>query len=447
MFASGGEVLAPTSLPLARGGAVPPASEATAGVGQLAGADIVWLVLSLALPLLLIWLLWRWLPKYVQVALLWLDDQIPGDYSALHRPFSTVIVLAISIAILIPASISLLWSLGVDIAQVRQLFADFGLQVGRWAANQGLKILLVLFFAFLAQRFVSHAIPRAIEGFIRSRSEQEKEAEVQKRITTLSAVVTRAVSLVVILGALFMVLAQLGVNLAPLLAAAGVVGIAIGFGAQNLIRDIFAGLFVVLENQYRIGDVVTLAGVSGIVEDINLRRTVLRDLEYKQHFIPNGEIRIATNFTKDKSRVSLNIGVAYKEDLEQVMKVLNDIGIEMTGDPYWGPLILDAPKALRVNNFGESAIEIMVLGETVPIRQWEVAGEYRLRVKKAFDRLGIEIPFPHRTIYFGSGEPNLSQLGKLKEERQPSVRTSSDIASSPPASMQAPQQSESAKDQ
>ena len=200
-----------------------------------------------------------------------------------------------------------------------------------------------------------------------------------------------------------MVLAQLGVNLAPALAAVGVVGIAVGFGAQNLVRDFFAGIFIILENQYRVGDVVNIAGIGGLVEDINLRRTVLRDLDYKQHYIPNGEVRIATNMTKDKSRINLDIGVAYKEDLERVMNVLNDIGKEMAGDPYWGPLILDPPKALRVDDFGDSAIEIKVLGETLPIMQWDVAGEYRLRVKEAFDRLGIEIPFPHRTLYRGSG--------------------------------------------
>ena len=165
-----------------------------------------------------------------------------------------------------------------------------------------------------------------------------------------------------------------------------------------------------------------------LVEDINLRRTVLRDLDYRQHFIPNGEIRTATNYTKDKSRVNINIGVAYKEDLERVIQVLNRVGDELARDPEWGPLVLDPIKVLRVDNFGDSAIEIKVLGETIPIRQWDIAGQYRLRVKKAFDELGIEIPFPHRTLYWGTGEPNVMAM------RSAAAQTQEDGAARQPAS-------------
>lgn len=377
-----------------------------AQVGRYAVGDLIWLVLATLLPLILIWLSWLWLPKRVEKALRWLDGLLPGDFSALHRPASIAIDIVASIIIITPAVIVVLWRLGFDISNVRQAFADFGLDVGQWAANQGMKIVLVVFFAFLAQRLVTKATPGAIRAYIGSRSQGEPETEVNKRINTLSGVLTRTFSVLIVLGVIFMALAQLGVNLAPMLAAAGVVGIAVGFGAQSLIRDLLAGIFIILENQYRVGDVVTVAGTSGLVEEINLRRTVLRDLDYKQHFVPNGEIRVATNFTKGKSRVNLNISVAYKEDLERVMQVLNDIGQEMAKDTYFGPLIIDPPKALRVDSFGESGIDIKVLGETLPIRQWEVAGEYRLRVKKAFDRLGIEIPFPHRTIYWGAGGGN-----------------------------------------
>jgi len=208
----------------------------------------------------------------------------------------------------------------------------------------------------------------------------------------------------------FMVMAQIGINLAPLLVGFGVVGIAVGFGAQNLVRDIFAGIFVILENQYRVNDVVNIAGIGGLVEDINLRRTVLRDLDYRQHFIPNGEIRTATNYTKDKSRVNMNIGVAYKEDLDRVISVLNRVGLELSQDPEWGPMILDPIQVLRVDDFADSAIEIKVLGETLPIKQWDISGQYRLRVKKAFDELGIEIPFPHQTLYWGEGQPNVMAI-------------------------------------
>lgn len=393
-------------------------SSLLAQLGQHAADNIVWLLLAVVLPPLITGLLWLWLPKRVQVLLKWLDDLLPGDFSALHRPASLLIMGALSIGVLIPAVLAVLWSLGVNIDAALGVFGDFSRKTVEWAGNQGVKILIVLLIAALFQRFGTRSIPKAIEAYIRERARTEQqvvEAELGKRIKTLSGVLVKTFSIVVVLGATFMVLAQLGVNLAPLLAAAGVVGIAVGFGAQNIIRDIFTGVFIILENQYRVGDVVNIAGIGGLVEDINLRRTVLRDLDYKQHYIPNGEVRTATNMTKDKSRVNLNIGVAYEEDLERVMNVLNDIGREMAGDTYWGPLILEAPKAIRVDNFGDSAIEIKVLGETLPIRQWDVAGEYRLRVKKAFDRLGIEIPFPHRTIYWGSGKPNVLQLGQMME--------------------------------
>lgn len=385
-------------------------------LGQQASENLIWLILAAILPIVLIWLAWVWLPKYVQGGLRWLDDLLPGDFSALHRPTSIAIEVVVSIAILVPAVIAILWGFGVNVDAVLQASSEFGQGVGRWAVDKGVKILLVVFLAFLAQRLASRAIPRMIDGYIRSRAEGEPDAEIDKRSKTLSGVLARAFSLVIFLGVIFMALAQLGLNLAPLLAAAGVVGIAVGFGAQSLIRDLFAGLFIILENQYRIGDVVEIAGVAGLVEDINLRRTVLRDLDYKQHFIPNGEIRVATNLTKGKSRVNLNIGVAYKEDLDRVIQVLNEVGQELSKDPYFGPLILDSIKVLRVDNFADSAIEIKVLGETLPIRQWDVAGEYRRRVKKAFDKCGIEIPFPHRTLYWGAGEPNLLLMQRTRGE-------------------------------
>jgi small conductance mechanosensitive channel len=193
------------------------------------------------------------------------------------------------------------------------------------------------------------------------------------------------------------------------LAGLGVAGIAIGFGAQSLVRDLINGIFILLENQYGIGDVVTAAGISGLVEEVNLRRTILRDLDGIVHTIPNGEIRIASNFTKDYSRVNLNIPVAYGEDLDHVIAVINRIGKELAQDPAWQDLILKPPQVLRVDNFGDSGIEIKVLGDTRPIRQWDVMGELRRRLKKVFDEEGIEIPWPHTKVYFGNLPPRPSK--------------------------------------
>jgi small-conductance mechanosensitive channel len=167
------------------------------------------------------------------------------------------------------------------------------------------------------------------------------------------------------------------------LAGAGVVGIALGFGAQSLVKDIIAGLFVIMENQYRVGDVVKVADVAGLVEAINLRRMVLRDLDGVVHVVPNGEIRVASNFTKEWSRVNLNISVAYGTDLDRAIAVINRVCQEMAAEPDWAPIILKTPQVLRVDNLGDSGIELKVLGDTKPMRQWDVMGEIRKRVKKA----------------------------------------------------------------
>ena len=222
---------------------------------QQAADNLIWLILASVLPVLLVGIVWVLLPKYVRRALKWLDDLIPGDFSALHRPASVAIAIAVSIAIIVPAAIAVIWGIGGNVDDTLQVSADFGRDVGRWAGDEGVKILIVLFITFLFQRFGTRTIPKAIESYIQqgSRNEQQVlEAELEKRIKTLSGVMVKAFSVIVVLGATFMILAQIGVNLAPLLAAAGVVGIAIGFGAQNIVRDVFAGVFIVLENQYRV---------------------------------------------------------------------------------------------------------------------------------------------------------------------------------------------------
>ncbi|GAG45925.1 unnamed protein product, partial [marine sediment metagenome] len=149
---------------------------------------------------------------------------------------------------------------------------------------------------------------------------------------------------------------------------------------------------------YSKGDVVTLAGISGLVEEVGIRRTVLRDLDGIVHYIPNGEIGVASNFTQEYSRVNLNVGVSYSEDLDHVMQVIDRVGEEMAADPEWAPSIITPPKALRVDAFGDSGIDIKILGDTKPIKQWDVMGELRRRLKKAFDEEGIEIPYPHRVM-------------------------------------------------
>jgi small conductance mechanosensitive channel len=213
-----------------------------------------------------------------------------------------------------------------------------------------------------------------------------------------------------------MMLSEIGLNIAPMIAGVGVVGIAIGFGAQSLVKDIISGLFILLENQYRRGDVVKIAGTSGLVEDINLRRTLLRDLDGIVHSVPNGEISVSSNYTKSYSRVNLNISVGYNEDLDRAIAVINRVGMELAEDPAWSAQILKPPQVLRVDNLGDSGIDIKVTGDTKPVQQWAITGELRLRIKKAFDQEGIEIPWPHTKIYFGNAlDATALQNPKKKE--------------------------------
>ena len=287
-----------------------------------------------------------------------------------------------------------------------------------WFFEHGVYILAVASIAYLFYRLARAFIPRMagrwVKGLGKGRHAREERT---KRSQTLGSVLTGSAIAVIVLVAVLMILSRVGINIAPLLAAAGVVGIAIGFGAQSLIRDILRGSLILMQNQYNKGDVVRIAGIAGLVEEVNIMRTVMRDLDGIVHSIPNGEISTSSNYTKEWSRVNIDIPVAYGEDLDHVTEVINRVGVELAEDDTFGPMITAAPKVLRVNNFGESGIEIKVLGETKPLKQWDVTGELRKRVKKAFDREGIEIPWPHVKLYFGDGPmgkglpcPSCSQL-------------------------------------
>ena len=201
---------------------------------------------------------------------------------------------------------------------------------------------------------------------------------------------------------LLMLLSEVGIDIGPVLAGFGIAGIAVGFGAQYLIRDLIAGVFVTMENQYRVGDVARIADIAGLVEEITLRKTVLRDLDGIVHHVPNGEIRVASNYTRHFSRVNLNVSVAYGTNLDHAISVINRVGQELAEDKDWSKRMVKAPQVLRVDSLGESGIDIKILGDVKPLEQWAIMGELRLRLKKAFDNEGIEIPWPHTKVYFGN---------------------------------------------
>ena len=196
-----------------------------------------------------------------------------------------------------------------------------------------------------------------------------------------------------------MILQEFGLKIGPILAGAGIVGVAVGFGGQYLIKDVITGLFIILENQYRIGDVVKIDGTEGVVQDITLRKTTLRDMDGTVHHINHGSIVLVSNLSKDFARVNIEIGIAYDTDLEHLIRVINRTGTELAEDPVFRESIISPPKFLRVQRFDQSAIIIKILGDTKPLKQWEIAGELRKRLKIAFDKEGIEIPFPQAVIH------------------------------------------------
>ena len=267
-----------------------------------------------------------------------------------------------------------------------------------WLLTNGVKIIFIIIGAIILNKIVTSFIEKAVRIAVRPDGISSQEAE-EKRENTLIQIFNTTAKIGIIIIASLMVLEEFGVEIAPILAAAGIVGLAFGFGGQYLIRDIISGLFIILENQYRVGDIVSFDNASGTVQEISLRKTTLRDLDGTVHHIPHGEIKKVSNLSKDFSRINLDMGVSYNTNLEHVIGVINSVGITLANDSDWKHAILLAPQFLRVNDFADSAIMLKILGETLPSRQWEVTGELRKRLKVAFDKEGIEIPFPQMVLH------------------------------------------------
>lgn len=271
----------------------------------------------------------------------------------------------------------------------------------RWAETawtHGLRVVVIVIGVLIALRILRHIIAPGIKRTVLVQMEGQPQVEIDKRLATLTGVAYLTLQTVAILIGLMMILPEFGINTTALLAGTSLAGLAIGFGAQSLVKDVISGIFILIENQYAKGDVVNIAGVGGLVEEVNLRRTVLRDLDGAIHSVPNGQVEVASNLTRTWSRANMIIGVSYSEDIDHVFGVINRVGEEMAADPVWSAEIVEAPKVLGIEAFGDSGIEIRVLGSTQPIKQWDVMREFRRRIKAAFDAEGIEIPYPHRTL-------------------------------------------------
>ena len=265
------------------------------------------------------------------------------------------------------------------------------------------RIALIFIGAFIAAKVVAKSIPRLrahmVEVMIRRGG--GANGELEKRAATLGAILRKAIVVVVWVVAIIMALKEAGFDVGPMLAGAGVAGLAVGFGAQNLVRDVISGLFLLIENQIRVKDVAIINGTGGLVEEINLRTTVLRGLDGTVHIFPNGSINTLSNMTHEYSYYLFDIGVAYKEDTDHVVEVVKQIADEMMQEEQYRALILAPLEVLGVDKFADSAVIIKARIKTKPINQWTVGREMNRRIKKEFDKVGIEIPFPHQSLYFG----------------------------------------------
>jgi small-conductance mechanosensitive channel len=287
----------------------------------------------------------------------------------------------------------------LELSGLKTFMSDIFKHITSWFTISGIKVLGILITLVILSQ-MSRWIVRWLERFIPEKDPRQA-AEAKKRAQTLGNILRHALLIVIFFIAILMILGELGIQLGPLLATAGIGALAIGFGAQSLVKDVISGFFIILENQYRIGDVVEVSGVSGLVESVGLRKTVLRDLEGRVHTIPNGEIKVVSNLTKEWSRAVVDIGISYHEDIDQIIGLLTQIGKELEGEEPYKSAILEPAQILGVERFGESQLVIRMIVKTIPLKQWEVGRELRRRVKNRFDEKGIRIPLPHRVLFWG----------------------------------------------
>ena len=265
-----------------------------------------------------------------------------------------------------------------------------------------LRVGLVCVVGYIAIRFARLGLQQLERVMILTSDDSDQQSgTAQKRAATLTGIL-RTIALTAIWAIVIIESLQVvGLDIAPILAGAGIIGLAVGFGAQNLVRDLISGFFIILEDQIRLGDVAVINGTGGLVETITFRTIALRDFSGVVHIFPNGSINTLSNMSKDWSAFVLDMGVAYKEDTDRVVAVMQAVGEELRHDQELGPLMIEPIEVVGIENFADSAVTIRARIKTKPLEQWKVGREYRRRIKKAFDAQGIEIPFPHQTLYMG----------------------------------------------
>lgn len=278
-----------------------------------------------------------------------------------------------------------------------------------WLINELPSLLIVLVLFFIAYKLISFTHKKLKRTLLRRANNNIKidTVEAEKRIHTLTSIIHGLIKIILWIVFAMIILEKFGINIAPILAGAGIVGLAVGFGAQELVRDFISGFFILLENQIRAGDYGVINGTEGLVEKIELRTITIRDLSGVVHVFQNGKISSLSNMTKEWSAMVFKIGVAYKEDVDQVMRIMQEVGDKMSNDQNYKEKILEPLLIMGLDKFEDSAIIIKARLKTIPGEQWALGREYRKRLKYAFDQHNIEIPFPHTTVYWGDKINNL----------------------------------------
>lgn len=284
--------------------------------------------------------------------------------------------------------------------KVEQLNNPFTLQnLQRWLYTHGVKILVILICMYLLRKFFLLFSSRIV-NFVSKHNYRGSDQDRINRAETLVDVFRNTVSMLIIVSGILMISDELGVPVAPLLGGAAMLGLAVAFGAQNLIRDYFSGFMVLLEDQYGIKDIVRIGTITGRVEKITLRMTMLRDMEGVVHFIPHGTITTVSNLTHGWSRAMIEVTVAYKENVDRVIEILRELAIDLRKDAEFGKMIIEDPEMLGLETLGNFGVSIRFLVKTVPMQQWTIKRELHRRIKKKFDELGIEIPFPQQVVHY-----------------------------------------------
>ncbi len=382
--------------------------------------DGVWVVVTLAIAVLLLWTMQHWIPRWITRFINRLTPK-GADWTRAARVIrrgvfwvGCIIILAVAVIIVLPL-------LGVEIDRLTNELKDIGRGILDWLKGSGIRVVITGLVAYGLQQLARGIIPKMVRGsVIRKETKRARFIEeAEQRAETLSSFLVGAAVVIIWIVAVFLILPEFDVNIAPLLAGAGVVGIGIGFGAQGLVRDVLSGIFIIIEDQYAKGDWVQIGDINGEVEYLGLRRTVLRDFDGTHHTIPNGTISIASNYSKDWACVNLDIPVAYGENLDRVTEIMNRISSEMVTEDAWKDCIIgDPPRVLYVSDLGDSGISMKMWGKTKPMWQWAVTGELRKRVKRVFDEEGIEIPWPHVKLYFGDNPSSILGVKESGREDQ-----------------------------